>query len=420
MAFSLSDWDGSGGGGKLPVKAELTTSPGISVLEGPTTNVKSGTKASTSKAAVKRNLRSMSKKDLTAEEYYNPLEPTYTSGDLGLGLLSKMLGLTKLPIVGENIKKIVDAQNEKEGNIFLDLGTKILAQNPSLVNYPIIGDFIKKQAYELGKLRSSPTRQSQDINFALGFSPTKQQQEIQNLKKINNDLADYTGIEPNDLGEKGTELDLFRQYIYQDQNLTPSTYKPLSDYYEFLPSYSLKSKLGSSKSDSVLKSMLLHKPKYVTSKDDAYASLINKNEDKLAAIHKKQSSDLESVIKTHKPVFYSVDSETPNLDLSLFYNARPDLGHYKSSFGWDKELNLPYASVSDAWDFYPKDYAEAWGDGKDMRNTSAYQQSYLMHKAGKPYKIYDRVYIDPKTKKTISDKEILKRRNMLKSMKKTK
>jgi hypothetical protein len=358
------------------VKAELTPSYGVSVLESPTTSVQSGTKNSTVKTKSSK-LKALSKKDLTKEEYYNPEEPTY-----------------------------------KSGNFLVDF----VAKNPYLIDAPFIGDFIKEKAYELGKQSNSAVRSIDDINLTLGAKPTEEQQYLLDLKKNNNLFMDYSGIDNPENSNQG--VDLLRQYLFKDQNLTPSVYKPTSDYYEFLPSYSLKNKLGSNKSDSVLQSMFNFQPKYADSKAP-FAKAINKGQDVLAGVNKKQSSDLESVIKTHNPVFYSDDTETPNIDLSLFYDKIPDLGHYKSAFGWDKDLNLPYASVSDAWDFYPKDYGKQWSSGKekkeqDQRNTQAYQQSYLMHKAGDAYKIYDRVYIDPKTKKAIPDKQILKMKHKLK------
>ena len=391
MAFSLSDWDGSGGGGKLPVKAELTTSPGISALDGPTTNVKSGTQKSTVKTAANPvKVRAMRKKDLTAEEYFYPEKPTY-----------------------------------KSGNFLFDF----VSDNPWLITTPVVGDFIKSKAYELAKQSNSATRDIKDINLVLGAEPTPEQKKILDFYKANKYYSNYTGVESDNLGDK-RNLDLLRQYLYQDQNLTPAIYKPTSDYYEFLPSYSLKDKLGSTKSDSVLQSILNYKPEFKDSQ------ILNKGlhlaaSKRRAKISKQQANDLESVIKTHKPVFYSDETKfpdgtmLPNLTTSLFYDFGPDLGHYKTGFGWDNELNLPYAAISDAWDFYPKDYGKQWVDRKDKekkdeRNTQSYQQSYLMHKAGKGFKVYDRVYIDPKTKKTISDKEIINRRNMLKSMKKPK
>ena len=40
-----------------------------------------------------------------------------------------------------------------------------------------------------------------------------------------------------------------------------------------------------------------------------------------------------------------------------------------------------------------------------------YAQASLMHKAGKPFKVYDRFYFDPKTKNYIPDSEVAKKRS---------
>jgi hypothetical protein len=422
MAFNLSDWDGSGGG-KLPVKAELTTSPGISVLDGPTTNVKSGTQKSTVKTAVKPvKTRVMRKKDLTEEEYFNPPAPTYSSGDNGLSLLSyipnlesklsllsEIPGLNKIPNLSEKIKSKIEEQNNKQGNILFDLGASILSKAPSLVNAPFIGKFIKDQAYKVAG--SGP-----------GWVKTNQDAFGESEKTTNNSSRD----------------DLLKAYIYGNKEFEKSDFTPTDDYFKFLPTYSLQNKYGNTRADETLQAMLT--PQGVIFNGSEKASLaknsfVNNLLRRKNSLNNRKVQDLEEVIKTHKPKFYSgygnTNSNELNLPQSLFYDKTLDLGKYKTGFGWDNELNLPYASLSDAWDFYPVDYEKEWNvdeSGVDSRNkneykqfgTPTYQQSFLLHKAGNPYKIYERTYIDPKTKRVISKKEILRRRNMLRSMKKPK
>ena len=312
---------------KSETKVELT--PNISTLQEPTTAIPSGTIANTTNIIAKTNkLKAMRKKDLTAKEYYNPAPPTY-----------------------------------KSGNIELDM----LSSNPWLMNVPIIGNKIKEKAYEMASQRSSALRSMEDINNPKNRGGNK-----------------YTGMENQD-----SNVDLVKQYIFNDQGLTKSPFTPKDDYYNFLPSYSLKDKLGNSLGNRILK---------------------NLDPDKI--------KDLEEVAKTHKSKFYSDDAKSPNIETTLFYDKTPNLGHYKTGFAYDESIGLPYASISDAWDFYPKDDANEWGetklDGKDPRNTSEYQQAYLMHKVGNPFKIYDRVYIDPKTKNIIPSEKILEMKNKLK------
>lgn len=278
------------------------------------------------------------KKDLTSEEYYNPDSPTYKIGNIGLDILSR---------------------------------------NAWLMKIPYLRDKIKDEAYRIGSQGQSSFRTLEDI-------------DVKNKDKYKS-LPKYTGIVPEGNTNVGN-VDLLKQYIYGNQGLKESKFTPKDDYLGFLPSYSLKEKLGISGTSN-------------------YLSAMQKN-----PINAQQLKDLESVIKTHKPVFYSDNTKSPNLETKLFYDKEPNLGHYKSGFGYDEKVGLPYASISDAWDFYPKDYAKAWGetvmDSKgntisNAKNTQEYQQSYLMHKVGEPFKIYDRVYIDPITKKPISDEEIL-------------
>jgi hypothetical protein len=381
------------------VKAELTTSPGISVLQ-PTTNVKSGTTNSTVKTAVKpTKTRVMRKKDLTAEEYYNPPEPTYSSGDIGLSLLTRVPGLTKLPFVGDKIKKLAEEQNKKQGNILFDF----LAKNPSLIDAPFIGDFIKDMAYKAAGSGPGWVKTNED---AFGGSE----------KTANNNSRD----------------DLLKAYIYGNKEFEKSDFTPTDDYFKFLPTYSLKNKYGNTKADQTLQSMM-ETSKVINNGVEATSlpknSFVNNLLRRKNSLNNRKIQDLEEVIRTHKPKFYSgygnTNSNELNLPQSLFYDKSLDLGKYKTGFGWDSELNLPYASLSDAWDFYPVDYEKEWNvdeSGVDNRNkdkykqfgTSAYQQSFLLHKAGNPYKIYERTYIDPKTKKTIPKKQILKMKHKLK------
>jgi hypothetical protein len=406
MAFSLSDWDGSGGGGKLPVKAELTTSPGISALDGPTTNVKSGTQKSTVKTAVKpTKTRAMRKRDLTEQEYFNPPTPTYSSGDVGISLLSRVPGVTSLPIIGEKIKKAATEQEGKIGSIELD----VLARNPWLFNVPVLGNYIKDRAFRAASTGEGTVKTGESI--AASDMQAKGMMDYKNYRN---------------------RLSLLRQYIYGDQDLPKAPFTPSDDYYKFLPTYSLKQKLGSSKINDyfgniVNMSNAPTQPIKFNNRANTYLPEQQRNSERFKGL----LADLENVTKTGKPKFYSgTTTNTKNLPLNLFYNSIPDFGHYKSGFAMDKELGLPYAFVADAWDFYPQDYEKFWNQDADPNNpeklntnpysTSAYQQAFLMHKAGNPYKIYERSYIDPKTKRIISDEEILKRRNMLKSMKRTK
>ena len=97
-------------------------------------------------------------------------------------------------------------------------------------------------------------------------------------------------------------------------------------------------------------------------------------------------------------------------DISDAMNA--DLGGHSIGIGYDEESGYPYMSVADAWDFEPRGYSKKWGEGRgsDESNEKTRQlskiQSSLMHKAGNPYKLYDRFYINPSTGKYMSTAEM--------------
>lgn len=161
------------------------------------------------------------------------------------------------------------------------------------------------------------------------------------------------------------------QFLGQDQGVSKSPYTPKDDYLNFLPSYSLKDKMG-----------ITDNFKYT------YAQQFIKD------------NGIEELKK--KPYF--LDGHTPSP-----YKSQPDLGNYKSGAAWDNERNLPYYFVSDAWDFDPQDYANKYSGNVNNSGPAisdpqvSYKQAYLMNKAGNPYKIYDRFYFDPKTGDYIDD-----------------
>lgn len=156
------------------------------------------------------------------------------------------------------------------------------------------------------------------------------------------------------------KVNMLSEYLHGDQGLKKSNYKPKQDYFPFLPTYSLKQKLGVSEN--------------------------------FAENMKQYIGDIENIKKN--PLYLNGLGTAP-------YASQPDLGHYKSGVAWDDTRNLPYYFVSDAWDFDPQDYSARYG--KDPQQ--AYQQAYLMHQIGNPYKIYDRFYFNPETGSYIEDEQ---------------
>lgn len=72
-------------------------------------------------------------------------------------------------------------------------------------------------------------------------------------------------------------------------------------------------------------------------------------------------------------------------------NTKFDLGKSTKSMGYDPEKDKYYISMTDIWDFEPKQYEKGWGyKGKD---PITYLQASLMDAVGDPIGIYDRYYI---------------------------
>jgi hypothetical protein len=164
------------------------------------------------------------------------------------------------------------------------------------------------------------------------------------------------GDDPMDY--RKNKVNMLSEYFHGDQGLQKSQYKPSKDYFPFLPSYSLKQKLG-----------------------------ISEN---FADNMKQYTGDMESIKK--QPLFLNGLGTAP-------YANQPDLGHYKSGVAYDKDREKPYYFVSDAWDFDPADYSSRYGANPQQ----AYQQAYLMNAIGNPFKVYDRFYFNPEDGSYIDD-----------------
>jgi muramidase (phage lysozyme) len=237
--------------------------------------------------------------------------------------------------------------------------------NDWLIDTPIIGEIIKNQA--------------KNIASKSGGNPTIEMSKLDRNEVYRGDATQQTEREP-----------LLNQYFSKEALLPKSKYKPTSDYLEFLPSYSIKGDFDKKYKKPEIKKW--------------FNEVIN------SEIFEENNYD--EFVKNKKPI-YLPQTETGSLAEML----SADLGGHKMGVAWDEDKNLPYVSISDAWDFEPTHYSEKWknetlGDKEeDIKNNkkTAYQQSFLMHKAGNPFKVYDRFYFDPKTKEYISDYEIDKR-----------
>jgi len=230
-----------------------------------------------------------------------------------------------------------------------------LYNNPWLLDTPIVGDYLKEQAKNLAE-RSGGVQRVGNIDRTLAKKP------------------DYTGSYGE---EKSSLLD---QYFSETPLYPKSKYKPTSDYLEFLPSYSVKPK------DINREQFVESINSFIADNPEAY----------------KEFS------KSKKSIYKPYNESSPATDI-----VPVDLGGHKVGMAYDEERKLPYMSISDAWDFEPTNYATKWtsherGNEKEKKalEDKAFMQSYLMHKAGNPFKVYDRFYFDPKTKEYIPDEKL--------------
>lgn len=241
-----------------------------------------------------------------------------------------------------------------------------LYKNDWVMDVPIVGKYIKEKAKEIaGNSGGAPT------------------------VKLSDKTEEYTGndfVTPLQNNNRPTLLD---QYFSEKAILPQSKYRPSSDYLGFLPSYSVK---GSFEKE------------YPKIKKE-FQEAIKKD------VFKK--ADYDAFIKDKKPIYATNSGEDDPGALAELLNV--DLGNHKIGAAWDEEVNLPYISVSDAWDFEPTSYSTNYSGTPSERKEQeerAYIQSYLMHKAGNPFKVYDRFYFDPKTKEYLSDSDVDERRKM--------
>lgn len=242
-----------------------------------------------------------------------------------------------------------------------------LYHNQWLMNTPFMGDIIKNKAKETAvKSGGKPL---------VGDEPAQKG-------------ARYNGNNYS-TKDKNTLLD---QYFSDKPLLPKSKYTPTSDYLSFLPSYSIKGDF-----DNRIKK----------GGQDALGDDINQQFDSaIGDVFTKSGKDSDKGYKEfldNKKPLHANYTEDGILSSALGRN----LAGHKVGLAWDKDRNLPYMSISDAWDFEPNAYANKWADNK-KEHDRAYVEASLMHKAGNPFKVYDRFYFDPKTKQYIPDDKLPK------------
>lgn len=262
-----------------------------------------------------------------------------------------------------------------------------LYNNQWLFNMPIAKNKIRDKAYEFASASGGRSAMNPD-----------------EVKDVMDGTYDET-LEENAFGHKydggatDNSVNLLEQYFYPERNALPKAkHRPTSDYYKFLPSYSIKEGFNRLAGDSIQ----TYKGNKVSKQDDIIQSLIGEvyDEDSMGEyLGEETKVKLNQFLKDKKTVYGTGEGEGNDRRLGV------DLAHYKTGMAWDDRRNLPYVSVSDAWDFSPDHYTEGWAPSEkdDPRRQETKIQATLMHKAGNPFKVYDRFYFDPKTKQYIDE-----------------
>lgn len=243
----------------------------------------------------------------------------------------------------------------KPGYTSGDKQVDFVYNHPWLMGVPILGDKIKQDAYNIAK-RSAGSGSVANVDSTKKSAPNYSGSAI---------MAD----------NNSPKVNLIDQY-FGKISLPASKYKPTSDYMTFLPSVSVKGQFDQK-----------HKDGY----------------------------DMTDMIKDVAGKVNGLDFTKPvykqnSADSKVAEELGVDLGGHKTGIGFDKQRNLPYVSISDAWDFEPNAYSKKQSgsnpNGLPTDGGKAYIQSFLMHKAGTPFKVYDRLYFDPKTRKYIPDDKL--------------
>jgi hypothetical protein len=265
------------------------------------------------------------------------------------------------------------------------------------MDVPILGDYIKGKAKEVAEKSGGATYVYDLKDLELG----KKVGEIDKYSGKNVTYDDKTGLITSRKIPK-----LVDQYFSDKPLFGKAKYKPTSDYLTFLPTYSLKGDYDKK---------LLTDSKLNQSFKKTIDDVLGAEYDTMNMYVKSNpilgNKVYNEFIKNKKPIYIQSDETGP---MSDFLGA--DLGAHKVGLKWDEEKNLPYISISDAWDFEPEAYVnkrKSFAPKSKERNEmdeKMYAEASLMHKAGKPFKVYDRFYFDPKTKKYISDAEVARRR----------
>ena len=274
-----------------------------------------------------------------------------------------------------------------------DAKQDFLYNNQYLMDIPLVGRYIKDKIKEKASKSGGRQQMTKD--------------DIENADSAE-EYMNYGGSSGSPNANSPRLLD---QYFSEEPLLELATNSPKSDYYPFLKTYSARGKdweknidiKGENDWDKSPRTRLNEQIQEVLR-----GQYVKNNGESDIGPEEEAKLMFNQFLKDKKTIYSRHDD---NSHAALAMNA--DLGGHSVGIGYDEESGYPYMSVSDAWDFEPRGYTKKWGaDTSGGADEEARQlskiQSSLMHKAGHPYKLYDRFYINPKTGKYMSSAEMKK------------
>lgn len=333
------------------------------------------------------NLRSKAPNNMFRNDIFLAVDNLYKMYGGDLPKAQRGFFTTRTPKSEERTPQEKYYNPEVEENITTgDWRQDLLYNNQWLMNTPILGDYIKDKARKIAEMNAGERRDAYDLKIL--------EDPDSNYNQRKDKEPRYTGWSSSlDNAENKNQVSLMDQYFSEEALFPVSPYKPKSDYLEFLPSYSIKKRVDSpgryqDRRDQGLELTIRDAFKKFTGQDGTDTEYTFEDITK--------SKEFTEFLKNKKTIFMTNDYDKGSY---LSDALGLDLGGHKTGIAWDEEVNLPYISISDAWDFSPDHYSDKWSGTEEERQTSKIQAS-LMHKAGKPFKIYDRFYFDPKSQIT--------------------
>lgn len=230
-------------------------------------------------------------------------------------------------------------------------------------------DYIDEEAYKIGSLNASATRNAKEIQSV--YSPSEQAAYSS---------QDYTGFQE---GSKSSP-DLLKIYLGMEENTFPVSEVSPSSWTKGEPAQGWRSIKEHSEFT------LSEKPEgYDYNWPGAYG-------DSPAEDFRGQLSELTKSVNegTYDPSTHGIKIDAAGyMPPGMNYDTDVDLANFTKSIGYNVDTEEYYMSVTDVWDFESEQYQKNWGKESSARSVTNIGQAKLMAAAGNPIGIYDRYTI---------------------------